>query len=105
MTAMLRIVIHDAGDVLKIPSQALRFRPQGGEPTGSREKQGPAATSARVWVVGQDGQPSPIVVKLGVADETGTALLDGPLAEGQPLIVGIASSKDRGRLFGIRLGF
>jgi len=115
MTAQLRIVVHDAGEILKIPgqalrfipSQALRFRPQGSEPTISREsiKQGPSATSARVWVVGQDGQPSPIVVKLGVADETGTALAEGLLTEGQPLIVGIASSKDRAGLFGIRLGF
>ena len=107
MTAQLRIVVHDAGEILKIPGQALRFRPQGSEPTTSREsiKQGPSATSARVWVVGQDGQPSPVVVKLGVADETGTALVEGLLTEGQPLIVGIASSKDRAGLFGIRLGF
>jgi HlyD family secretion protein len=108
MTAQLRIVVHDAGEILKIPGQALRFRPKGGEPTASRDgtRQGAAAASAaRVWVVGRDGRPSPIAVKLGVADDTGTALLDGPLTEGQPLIVGIASPKDRGWLFGIRLGF
>jgi HlyD family secretion protein len=44
-------------------------------------------------------------VKLGASDDGGAALLDGPLVEGQQLIIGIANSQRQGGYFGIRLGF
>ena len=37
MTAQLRIVVSDSGGILKIPSQALRFRPNGASCVGSPE--------------------------------------------------------------------
>ncbi|MEP9371295.1 efflux RND transporter periplasmic adaptor subunit [Mesorhizobium sp. KR1-2] len=104
MTAQLQIVVSDTGEILKIPSQALRFRPSGAEsPPGHLSTSSGAA--ATVWVVGGDGQPSPIAVKLGASDDSGAELLEGPLTVGQQVIVGVANSQSQKGYFGIRLGF
>jgi HlyD family secretion protein len=108
MTAQLRIVVSDTGEVLKIPGQALRFRPAEAASRSARRSQTEAASSkalATVWLVGDDGQPSPIAVKLGATDDNGAELLDGQLAEGQQLIIGVASTQTSRRYLGVRLGF
>jgi HlyD family secretion protein len=58
-----------------------------------------------VWVVGGDGRPNPLAVKLGASDDRGAALLDGPLTEGQALIIGFANSHKQRDYFGFRVGF
>ncbi|PWT82694.1 MAG: efflux RND transporter periplasmic adaptor subunit [Acidobacteria bacterium] len=108
MTAQLRIVVSDTGDVLKIPSQALRFRPSGAGDLSERPNaRQPASSgaSATVWLVGSDGRPTPIAVTIGVNDDTSAALLEGPLKEGQQVITGIAHAQNPAGHFGIRLGF
>jgi HlyD family secretion protein len=108
MTAQLRIAVNETGDILKIPSQALRFRPGGdGAPVNRQDAKQVASSepSATVWLVDRDGRPSPVAVKVGVSDDTSTALLEGPLNEGQQVITGIANSRTPKGYFGIRLGF
>ena len=108
MTAQLRIVVSDTGDTLKIPSQALRFRPNGAGLAADRQNANQSASakaSATVWLVGEDGRPDPIAVRLGASDDTSTALLEGPLAERQQVIVGVANSQKQKGYFGLRLGF
>src|SRR6185295_1633217 len=60
MTAQLRIVVSDTGEVLKIPNQALRFRP-----AGERAEAGSSTSGSRVWVVKDNGTADPIDVRLG----------------------------------------
>jgi HlyD family secretion protein len=94
--------------VLKIPGQALRFRPAEASSRSARPSKTEAASSktlATVWLVGDDGQPSPIAVKLGATDDNGAELLEGPLAEGQQLIIGVANAQTSRRYLGVRLGF
>jgi HlyD family secretion protein len=108
MTAQLRIVVSDTGEVLKIPAQGLRFRPTEAGSRSARQGQAEAASSkafATVWLVGDDGQPKPIAVKLGATDDNGAELLDGQLAEGQQLIIGVANTQTSRRYLGVRLGF
>ncbi|QOZ31409.1 efflux RND transporter periplasmic adaptor subunit [Bradyrhizobium sp. CCBAU 53421] len=108
MTAQLRIVVSDTGEVLKIPGQALRFRPMEAGSRSAGQGQAEAASLkavATVWLVGDDGQPKPIAVKLGATDDNGAELLEGSLVEGQRLIIGVADAQTVGRAFGIRLGF
>lgn len=95
MTATLRITVNRSGEVLKVPNQALRFRPPG------------AAASDRptVWTLGGDGRPGPVPVALGLADDRNTEVSTSALAAGQFVIIGIADPpRDRGP-FGIRIGF
>jgi len=49
-----------------------------------------AGTSAagRVWVPGPDGQPRPVDVRTGLSDGTSTEILEGPLKEGDEVILG-----------------
>lgn len=108
MTAQLRIAVRDTGEVLKVPNQALRFRPNGSGPPSDRQNANQAASSeasATVWFVGEDGRPNPTAVRLGASDDNSTALLKGRLAEGQQLIVGVANAQKQSGYFGLRLGF
>jgi HlyD family secretion protein len=108
MTAQLRIVVSDTGDTLKIPSQALRFRPNSAGLASDRQNANQATSSEgspTVWLVGEDGRPNPTAIRLGASDDNSTALLEGPLAEGQQLIVGVANSQKQRGHFGLRLGF
>jgi HlyD family secretion protein len=108
MTAQLRIVVSDTGEILKIPSQALRFRPNGAGPASGHQSANPAASSkasATVWLVGDDGRPNPVAVRLGASDDNSAALLEGALTEGQQVIIGIANSQKQRGYFGVRLGF
>src|SRR6266850_6217778 len=55
MTAQLRIVVSKTGEILKIPSQALRFRPNGAGPASGHQSANQAASSkasATIWLVG-----------------------------------------------------
>jgi HlyD family secretion protein len=108
MTAQLRIVVSDTGGILKIPSQALRFRPNGADPAPGRQSANQAASSkasATIWLVGDDGRPKPVAVTLGASDDNSAALLEGALTEGQQVIIGIANSRKQRGYFGVRLGF
>ncbi|MBI2881872.1 MAG: efflux RND transporter periplasmic adaptor subunit [Candidatus Tectomicrobia bacterium] len=42
----------------------------------------------QVWVIGEWGKPKSLSVRLGISDGTFTEVLDGPLAEGQEVIMG-----------------
>jgi HlyD family secretion protein len=108
MTAQLRIVVSNTGEILKIPSQAVRFRPNGAGPASGHPGANQAASSkapATVWLVGEDGRPDPVAVRLGASDDSGAALLEGALNEGQQVIIGIANSQKQRGYFGVRLGF
>jgi HlyD family secretion protein len=101
MTAQLRISVTDSGEVLKIPNQALRFRPHG----DGAKRAGVADMPPTVWVLKDGMRPTPVAISVGASDDNSTELLEGPLAENQPLIVGVGTSQAQGGLFGIRLGF
>lgn len=101
MTAVLRVVISDTGETLKIPNQALRFRPAGERP-GAGSSSG---SSSRVWVVQDNGTADPVDVRLGTSDENSSQVLGGALQEGQQLAVGVATPHSRVSAFGLRLGF
>ncbi len=102
MTANLVIRIDESTDVLKIPNQALRFRPDGEAPTSDN----PDMSSGVVWVSDPARQgPVAVPVSLGRSDSNGTELRSGKLTEGQPVIVGVAATDAGAGPFGIRLGF
>src|SRR5438876_1049830 len=63
--------------------QRARFEPSMvDQPAARRERSG------SVWVLGPDGEPKAIIVRLGLADANATEILEGELSEGQQVIVG-----------------
>jgi HlyD family secretion protein len=100
LTADLHIVAEDTGETLKIPNQALRFRPTSQHDTAEPGQEG----QATVWIIGEDGRPKPVSVQIGQSDENSTELLEGPLGEGQRVIVAERSQEQGSSIFGFGLG-
>lgn len=85
MTTNVSILTETVKDVLKIPNAALRYRPsakaKGETPEGSKAPKG-----TRVYLVGKDGLPRAVPVKLGISDGAYTQVSEGALKEGDLLI-------------------
>jgi HlyD family secretion protein len=114
MTANVKIVTAQKGDVLKVPNAALRVRlpdgeagatPDGGERRGkaggkgedksARRAAGGDGVAGRVYVPGPAGGAKPIAVRLGISDGTATELLSGGLTEGQNVVTSIDRKPSR----------
>ena len=50
---------------------------------------GTASVAGRLWVPGPDGQPKAVEVKTGLTDGTSTEIAEGPLKEGDGVILGV----------------
>lgn len=110
MTAQVRIVVGSKTDVLRIPTAALRFRPDEDElkaPPGAATAASAAASSAtaaradddgllgarrdgvrlfRVYTVGEGQRPLPHEVTIGISNTRFTEMLSGDLKAGDTLI-------------------
>ena len=84
MTASMRIVTRRADDVLRVPDQALRYRPSGA-PAGDDRDAG-AAAARHVWVL-RDGRPVRAAVRVGLDDDSFAEITGGELRAGEPVIV------------------
>lgn len=82
------------------PEQRARYEAMG----AARVTRG--ASSGRVWVVDDSGQPKAVNVRLGLGDGSHTELLSSEFTEGAPVIVGTAAAeKARPAQAGPRFGF
>ena len=101
MTASMRIVTDRVDNALRVPSQALRFRPaqasqaadagagHGDTRHAADAEDGGRTRGARtgtVWVLA-DGHPKRVPVQLGLDDDQYTQVLGGALQEGQQVIL------------------
>ena len=104
MTANLQVVVATREGVLKVPNTALRFRPTSQLPDEERARRAaqPEAigshtkepgVSGRVFVLGPDGQPMLVPLRVGLTDGRMTEVIAGNLAEGQPVITGPATQQ------------
>ncbi len=113
MTANVQIVVARRDDVLKVPNQALRFKPafartgektggpsvtaggrrDGGGQGGSSEGRGREGAEGRpkpkVWLRGPQGEPAPVEVKTGITDGAFSELVEGAVKEGDEVIIGV----------------
>jgi HlyD family secretion protein len=99
MTANVSIEIARADDVLAVPNSALRFQPPaddagrstetGRRAAAGRREDGQAA--GRVWTLSGDGKLLPVRVHTGLSNGTATAILDGNLQEGTPIVTGLTA--------------
>ena len=79
MTAEVKKVISTKKDVLKIPTAALRFIP----PKSSAVA---AEAGENVWVLKQ-GKLSPVAIETGISDDFHTEIVNGPVSEGDRIVV------------------
>ncbi len=99
MTANLRVEVETRLNVLRVPTAALRFRPQTDNGTGGSKPRGAAV---HVLV---DGKPVRVAVKTGISDKAYTEIISGELKPGDPVILADLAAKagagglPRGRLF------
>lgn len=95
--------------MLKLPKAALRYTPSErdrvDEPPKSVIADGSHIMPTRVWLLSPSGDPKPVHVQVGLSDATMAEIVDGPLSEGQEVIVGVPPEASEGRLFGLRWGF
>jgi HlyD family secretion protein len=104
MTATADIVVQELRDVLLVPNTALRFSPPSTNsaskpdllsrllPRPPRRNRNPAPAVSkngwqRVWIMGADGQPQSLSLKLGASDGHMSALMEGEVQEGMALLV------------------
>lgn len=106
MTAVLRIVVDQANDVLTVPVSALRFSPKGEQ----HETPGqPQAPTVWVWDPRSDG-PRRVQVDIGTMDGVRAAVRakgpDGTLKQDDQVIVAEAAEPaSSASSFGLKLGF
>lgn len=88
MTAVAHIVTAEHDDVLRVPSAALRYAPQGaaGGAAGTGGAVPAAGMGARVWVL-RDGHPQAVPVVTGLDDYTNTEVQGGSLTPQDEVIV------------------
>jgi HlyD family secretion protein len=81
MTAATRIVIDQRSNVVRVPSQALRYAPATAGATTRRGRapgQEASGTQGRVWVL-RDGKPVRVPVTIGLDDDSFTEIVKGDL--------------------------
>lgn len=87
MTANVTIVTEEKEKPLRVPNGALRFR----MPDVPFDRK---VTS--VWIHDKDGRAHHVPVTTGIADSLSTEISEGPLNEGDRVIVGIESPDEQG---------
>jgi HlyD family secretion protein len=60
-------------------------------PQGQAARGGGGGQTGRVWVLGPDGKPRAVAVRLGISDGTSTELLGDELKEGEEVLTGTLS--------------
>jgi HlyD family secretion protein len=103
MTALVRITVNRTGSVLKVPLAALRYVPKPGQ-RAAEQGEVSRGKPASVWIAGADGDPKAVVIGLGEDDASHAAVLSGPLAPGDRVIVGESTNAAPRQMFGIRIG-
>jgi HlyD family secretion protein len=94
MTATARIVKAQAKNVLRVPSQALRFTPAGAARRAGVKT--PGAGQGVVWVQ-RDGKLAQVLVTVGIDDGVNAQITSGDLAVGDAVIVSQAAAGKGGK--------
>lgn len=107
MTATVSIITSERNDAVRVPNIALRFK---ANPEDSRldtkeaihslgrKEDHLSNTHQKVWMLGADGKPRPVLIEVGISDERYAEIRNGSLKEADRVIVGYRSrnKQDRG---------
>jgi len=92
MTAEAKITVADKKNALRVPTAALRYIP----PSTAFQsiKPNKKSNGSNVWVLLQNGQLSPVSIKIGVSNDMYTEVTDGDLRSGQAVVVESSSENN-----------
>jgi HlyD family secretion protein len=113
MTANVTILIDQRENVLKVRSAALKFMPSMdrkvkmpaqtmGNPQAASAPPNPNrdfkkwASSPKVWILGKDGMPKPVLVQTGLSDGSITEVISDSLKEGEEVIISQTNNSSNG---------
>lgn len=85
-----RAEIREKVSAMLTPEQKKRYDEMAAEAQAARS--GGGGGSGRIWVVGEDGKPKAVPVRLGLTDGSATEILTADLKEGDEVIVGLQST-------------
>jgi HlyD family secretion protein len=88
MTANVTIVTGNKDNPLRVPNGALRFR----MPNVPFDKK-----STSLWILNEENRPDRVEVTTGIADSLSTEIIEGPLREGDRIIIGIDTGEEQAR--------
>jgi HlyD family secretion protein len=93
-----RIRARNRGPLLQMltPEQRVKYRQL---VEGRAAKQ---VTRGRVWVLGENGTPTPVDIMTGISDGSFTEVVQGGLEEGQQVIIGISRPENKSKASGRR---
>lgn len=84
MSAVVEIVVERCDNILRVPTEALRFSVNGFEPRAGVAQ---PEDSPQLWVL-REGKPAAIAVELGLGDSNYTEIVKGAVQPGNALIIG-----------------
>jgi HlyD family secretion protein len=91
MTARVSVTANQRDNVLRVPNAALRFKPK--DPNADAKPQGRREPGVKVYkLVNQQLQP--VIIKIGISDNTYTEVIDGDVKEGDKLVTRENAVKD-----------
>ena len=98
MTATLSFITAHRAAALKIPVQALGFRPAGSSPGESRQVDDQGRVIRTVYIFRGDNPTTiePVQIRTGIGDDSHIEVLDG-LKEGDRVILGVAQPEPNAR--------
>jgi HlyD family secretion protein len=112
MTANVSIVVARKDEIIKVPNAALRFKPPQASvavPTGTTGRQAAGGNDLvagkTVWKMGASGDPEAVILQAGISDGSFTEVAGGALNEGDPIIVGLDTSRTTARSDQLPPGF
>jgi HlyD family secretion protein len=88
MTAVVRIVVEEVHDGLRIPNAALRFVPKDPPEDAPDQSSGSEGGWLRIWVPRGKDEVAPVPILTGISDERFTVVTKGDLAAGDPVVIG-----------------
>lgn len=107
MTANVTFVVAERASAVKIPNAALRFKPppslfEGPEAIASAAPPPPEDGRRTLWVLRDDGKPTPVTVKPGLTDGVVTELVEGALKAGDKVVTDVSQGGAGGQRRGMR---
>jgi len=95
MTASTEIIVEQKDDVLRVPNQALRYRPGAAANTPAASTL-PRAGHEHVWVL-RGGEPIAVAITTGLDDGNFTEIVQGDLHAGDLVVTAEAAAADSGK--------